>query len=155
MNLPNYKNGSIVNLMSSIALALDGKTEYEPLAGLNTEIFSKKNIVLLIIDGLGYEFLLKHGKGSFLEKHFKQKITSVFPATTASAITTFMTGVAPQQHGLTGWFMYLRELGMVTVILPFVSRAGSIRLSDKGLELRSIFDQESFFEKIKAVSYAV
>lgn len=155
MNLPNYKNGSIVNLMSSLATALDGKSEYEPLKILDPSIFSGKNVVLIVVDGLGYEFLLKHGKGSFLEKHIVQKITSVFPATTATAVTALATGVPPQQHGLTGWFMHLKEIGIVAAILPFTSRAGHLPLGGGDIKMKHIFNQESFCAKIKATSYAI
>ncbi|HLD61630.1 MAG TPA: alkaline phosphatase family protein [Patescibacteria group bacterium] len=101
MNKPNYKNGSIVNLMASIKKAFGGKSAYEPLK--NFDISSVyKNIVLIVIDGLGYEYLIKHGKDSFLYKNLKGKMTSVFPATTASAMTTYSTGLAPSTTRFNG-----------------------------------------------------
>ena len=129
MYKPNYQNGSIVNLMSSIKEVLGGKSRYKPLDIFDFSNISKKNIVLIVIDGLGYNYLTKYGKDSFLYKNLKGKMTSVFPATTASAMTTFSTGLAPQQHALTGWFMYLKEIGAVSVILPFTSRAGDLKLT--------------------------
>ncbi|PIU09096.1 MAG: hypothetical protein COT31_00635 [Candidatus Moranbacteria bacterium CG08_land_8_20_14_0_20_34_16] len=57
--LPNYKDGSIVNLMSSIRKAFGGKSPYQPLKDFNNGEISNKNIVLLIVDGLGYEYLKK------------------------------------------------------------------------------------------------
>ncbi|MDP2709512.1 MAG: alkaline phosphatase family protein [bacterium] len=149
MQLPNYKNGSIVNLMSSLARSFQGETPYAPLKGLDQEIFENKNVVLFIIDGLGYEFLKKHGRGGFLYKHVKQKITSVFPSTTAAGVTAFLTGVPAQQHGLTGWFLYLKELGLVSRILPFTTRAGRIPLDEK-IKFSDVFQEKTFFEKIKA-----
>ena len=50
-------------------------------------------------------------------------ITSVFPSTTASAITTSYTGRTPLEHGLTGWFAYFGEAGCVGAPLPFMSQA--------------------------------
>ena len=41
----------------------------------------------------------------------------MFPPTTAAAVTTLLTATAPQQHAVTGWFLYLRELGTVTAFL--------------------------------------
>ena len=46
--------------------------------------------------------------------------TAANPPTTSAAITTFATGLAPQQHAVTGWFMHLKELGAVSTILPVV-----------------------------------
>ena len=54
MALPNYKDGSIVNLMSSIAGSFGLKTKYKPLKDLAN--IKSKNIVLIIIDGLGYNY---------------------------------------------------------------------------------------------------
>ncbi len=155
MYKPNYQNGSIVNLMSSIKRALGGKSKYKPLEFFDFSNISKKNIVLIIIDGLGYNYLTKYGKDSFLYKNLKGKITSVFPATTASAMTTFSTGLAPQQHALTGWFMYLKEIGAVSVILPFTSRAGDLKLSKGKIKYKDIYNEKSFFEDLKTASTSI
>ncbi len=155
MHLPNYKDGSIVNLMSSIELALGGKPKYKPLKILpSSELSKSKNIVLLFIDGLGYEYLIKHKKDTVFNKYKVNKITSVFPATTTTAATTFFTGDAPQQHAITGWFMYLKELGVVSVILPFVQKDQNIPLSQL-IKPKKIFAQKGFSKKIKARSYFV
>lgn len=152
--LPNYKDGSIVNLMSSIKKSFGDKSTYAPLKSFDIKKISNKNIILLVIDGLGYEYLKKYGKDSFLYKNLKQKITSVFPATTSSAMTSFSTGVAPQQHGLTGWFMYLKEIGTISVILPFTSRAGGFNLEQK-VKYEDIYNQKSFFEGFRAASFSL
>jgi hypothetical protein len=152
MYLPDYKGGSIVNLMSSIKIALGGKAKYKPLRNFDTKELKNKNIILLIIDGLGYEFLKKHGKNTIFENNLQGKMTSVFPSTTATATTTLTVGEAPQQHGLTGWFMYLKEIGAVTAVLPFITRSGGVEL-EKKVPYEKIFNQKSFFEDLKVKSY--
>ncbi len=155
MYLPNYKDGSIVNLMSSIEKALGGKPRYKPLKILKPlELSKSRNIVLLIIDGLGYEYLRKKGRNTVFNEYLRGKITSVFPTDTAAAIPTFFTGLAPQQHAISGWFMYLKELGIVSAILPFIQRGGKLSLSQL-IKPKKIFSQKSFFEKIRARSYVV
>jgi len=138
MNLPNYKNQSIVNLMASLAKILGGHSQYEPLEGLNLADSIDKNILLIVLDGLGYEFLQKYGKNSFLHQNLKGKMTSVFPSTTASAITSFATGLAPQQHGLTGWFVYLEEIKKITAVLPLIVR-GEKKFSKSARKKRKKF----------------
>lgn len=155
MYKPNYHNGSIVNLMSSIRKVLGGKSRYKPLKIFDFSNISKKNIVLIVIDGLGYNYLTKYGKDSFLYKNLRGKMTSVFPATTASAMTTFSTGLAPQQHALTGWFMYLKEIGTISVILPFTSRAGDFKLAEGKIKYKDIYNEKSFFEDLKTVSISI
>jgi hypothetical protein len=103
---PDYEKGSIVNLMSSIAAALGGKSSYRHLGILDPgELSKSKNIVLFVIDGMGYSYLARNGRGSILRKHLRGKITSVFPTNTAVCGTTFLTGAAPQQHAVSGWFV--------------------------------------------------
>ncbi|MCK5265706.1 MAG: hypothetical protein KAR03_08870, partial [Candidatus Thorarchaeota archaeon] len=61
---PDYTN-SIVNLMSSIGQASGVTSPYSPLEfdSLGT-LEESKNIVLLIMDGLGYNYLREYGKDS-------------------------------------------------------------------------------------------
>lgn len=155
MFLPDYNGGSIVNLMSSIASRFKVKMPYAQLKSLTgEELKVSKNIVLLVIDGLGYEYL-KNKPGSFMNQNIRNKITSVFLPTTACAVTTFVTGVPPQQHGLTGWFMNLKEIGIVSTTLLFRPRIGGQSFSERGLEMDKIIQEKSFFSKINTNSYAV
>lgn len=154
MILPNYKNGSIVNLMSSILKAFNAKSDYAPLKELG-DLDKARNIVLLVIDGLGYKYIERHGKDSIFKKHLIGSLTSVFPSTTASAIITLQTGAAPQQHGITGWYMYLKELGVVSAILPFCSRYGKSHFLDYGIRKNDIFVEKDMGDKIKNESYVI
>lgn len=141
--------------MSSIKRELGGSYQYAPLSGFDTSCMADQNVLLMIIDGLGYEYLKKHGKGSFLYENLRAKMTSVFPATTAAALTTLATGVAPQQHAITGWFMYLKEIGMVTTILPFTSRAGGFKLDKRNIKFNDIFSEKTLFEDTEVSSICI
>ncbi|MAG38774.1 hypothetical protein CMO90_01675 [Candidatus Woesearchaeota archaeon] len=142
---PDYNN-CLVNLMSSISKSFDVDNPYNPL-DINIK---GKNVVLLVLDGLGYEYLLKHGKNSFLGKHLFKKMTSVFPPTTASGIMTFLTGVAPEQHASIGWYTYLKELGVVSTILPFHPRYGGESFEKIGLSHEDVIGYSYLSDRIKA-----
>ncbi|MFW9966997.1 MAG: alkaline phosphatase family protein [Candidatus Thorarchaeota archaeon] len=119
---PNYTGGGIVNLMSTIASAVGAKSPYpETNNDWLSGVEESKNIVLMAIDGLGYDYLMEHGKDTMLASSMRGALTSVFPPSTGSAITTFITGLAPQQHAVTGWYVFLKEYGMMSRILPFTS----------------------------------
>ena len=75
----------------------------------------------MIVDGLGYNYLRKYGTGMVLQKNLKGSITSVFPPSTGSAITSFLSGLPPQQHGVVGWYVHLKEYGLVSRILPYTN----------------------------------
>jgi len=141
-------------LTSSILQAFGEKSAYAPLKELDG-LANAQNIVLLVIDGLGYEYLKKHSKNSVFEKYLVRDITSVFPAGTPSAETTLKTGVAPEKHGITGWYVYLKELGVVSTILPFVPRCGGASFMNYGIEKKEIFTEKTINEKIKNRSYLI
>lgn len=150
---PDYDGGSIVNLMSSIVQALGGKElQYRPLRALAPDALGSRNIVLLVIDGLGYENLVANAGNGALAEYLRDRITSVFPSTTATAITTFLTGTAPQQHGVTGWFTYFRELGSVIAPLPYRPRHGGAALA---VPAPTLFEHVPVFDRLQARSYVV
>lgn len=151
MFYPNYKQ-SIVNLTSSILKAFGVESIYDPLKELD-DLKNYKNIVLLLVDGLGYEYIQKYGQGSELKKHCIKRITSVFPSTTASAVTALETGVAPQQHGITGWFMFLKEIGVLAKILPFKARYGGQLFTDENISRKDIFTEKRIIDKINASGF--
>ncbi|MEJ2644880.1 MAG: alkaline phosphatase family protein [Gammaproteobacteria bacterium] len=154
---PDYQGGSIANLMSSIHGALgSGPRDYPALTALPSETLAgARHIVLIALDGLGYHYLQAQGPGGNLNRHLLGSMTSVFPSTTAAAITTFLTGTAPQQHGLTGWFMYLRELGMVAAVLPFRSRGGWLSLGQAGIDAREVLGIVPFADRLSVGTHIV
>ncbi|MEN8129866.1 MAG: alkaline phosphatase family protein [Pseudomonadota bacterium] len=157
MHLPDYRSGSIVNLMASLTAARGGNLPlYPPLSALNPHALAdSRNIVLIVIDGLGYDYLCRSRAAGALHRHLIGRLTSVFPSTTASAIPVFLTGLAPQQHALTGWFSYFKEIDRVITVLPLTERASGKHLVDLGIDAQLLFDHGSVFEVIATPSYAV
>jgi len=153
---PDYDGGSIVNLMASVVAGFGAKREYAPLRDLAPEeIASARSVVLLVIDGLGYRFLHQVEAGGALRAHVRSAITSTFPSTTATGITTFMTALAPQQHGLTGWHMYFRELGAVLAVLPFRPRHGGVSLVTGGITPQALLGNTPLFDRLEVSSSIV
>lgn len=140
MIFPDYHGGSIANLMSSIALGMGGwENGYLPHGGLDENRLGQvRNLTLLVIDGLGFQHLKQRAGSSFLSQHCTGSLTSVCPSTTATAIPTFLTGVPPQQHGLTGWFTYFSEVGSILTVLPYTTRLGRMPIDDRLLSPRQL-----------------
>jgi len=144
--LPDYHGNSIVNLMSSISNSFNKKHDYAELPTLTSdELNESKNIILIVIDGLGYNYLTQQ-KESFLYKHLRTPITSTFLTTTACANTAFSVGYPPQQHALTGWDINLKEIGAITTVLPFVPMYKGESLEKAGFKMEHIMDIPSFRE---------
>ncbi len=123
MTRPDYAGGGFANLIASIVEACGGAPRHAPLACLPpAELAAATNVLLLIVDGLGDNYLQREGVAGALLARRRGAITSVFPSTTASAITTSYTGWTPLEHGLTGWFTLFGEAGCVGSPLPFQRR---------------------------------
>ena len=158
MYLPNYRDGSILNLMQSILGGLDAPGAgdvHGHLAALEPdEVADARHVVLLVIDGLG-RAQLEVGPAPALRASLRGTMTSVFPSTTASAVTTFLTGLAPAEHAVTGWFMWLREIDSIVAPLPFTTRAGGANLGSFGISPADVFAGPSVFERVRADCHAV
>lgn len=151
---PDYRRGNLVNLMSSLITGSGGSSLYPSLVQLQPHhVEAKDRVVLFVVDGLGFEFIDQH-PNSFLREHTQCTLSSVFPSTTASAITTLMSGLAPRQHGLTGWFTYLAALGTVMAVLPFQPRCGG-SFARPAAQAREIFDWVPLYDTLKRKCYLV
>jgi hypothetical protein len=161
--LPDYSGGSIANLMRTIGDACGTPSPLQaPLDqryGLESKTLSRRrNIVLMVIDGLGAKLLRACGRGALrqhLETHPHAQLTSVFPSTTAAAIPTFMTGLTPAQHALTGWHMWLEELQAVTAILPLSPRIGPPFQTPREQLPAQLFDHASLYSGMHRSAWVV
>ncbi len=88
---------SVVGVADDLFAALRGESEVLPRA---------ESVVLVVIDGLGAIGLRAHsGHARALTAGMAKKDVahSVFPSTTAAALTSIVTGVWPGEHGLVGY----------------------------------------------------
>lgn len=150
---PDYAGNGFVNLVASIVEARGGAPRHPPLVRLPaSEIRSAQNIVFVIIDGLGDNYLRANGARGHLARCRRGPISAVFPSTTATAITTSFTGATPLEHGLTGWFTYFSEAACVGAPLPFQRRGEKASL---GVAPERIFVERSLFDGLAARSIVV
>ncbi len=150
---PNYSGKGIVNLTSSILTSFDVSSPYdvaESDALGNLREF--ENIVLLIVDGLGFNYLKTEFSDSFMAKQTKDSLSSVFPPSTGSAISTYFTGLPPQQHTLIGWYVYLSEYGLVSRILPFTN---CIDWNVLNTDIGYVIDVYPLFHKIESEHHVI
>jgi hypothetical protein len=91
----------------------------EPLAGAKT-------VVLLVLDGLGWSSIETHRDTlPELGAMVGGPITTVVPSTTAAALTSLATGMAPAQHGIVGFRMRIDDtvLNVLRWQVPYGRRA--------------------------------
>jgi len=108
--MPDYKN-SIMNITVSILKYYGAETQHSSITEIDSILHKNyKNVVLLILDGMGSDILDYHlPENSLFRKHKIKDITSVYPSTTPVAMTSINSGLSPLEHGWIGWNCYFKE----------------------------------------------
>jgi hypothetical protein len=149
---PDYAGYGIANLMASIRGALGSNGEQMAIlpcpALCSAQLADARHVVLLVIDGLGRAQLAQHAPDGAIARGRVTDLTSVFPSTTASAVTTYMTGDAPITHGLTGWHTWFKELGVIGAPLPFRIRGSGVDLSELGVSAEQLFQTRAISTRL-------
>lgn len=131
---PDYSGSGIFNLSVSLARACGAEVpaRYPGLrlaegGSAEVEWSAAECIILFVIDGLGDDFLRAHvAYAPHLNADRIGALSSVFPSTTATAITTLMTAEPASVHGLLGWFVRDHASPAVVAPLPMRHRGGPL-----------------------------
>jgi len=109
--LPNYGEGSLADLASSLLAALGVKGTPNHL-----RLPRARRVCLLVVDGLGWELLRDHPAAApFLSELAMagRPLTAGFPATTVTSLASLGTGMPPGQHGMLGYQVAVPGRGML------------------------------------------
>ena len=99
--LPALDGASVAGIVPALVGGPgDGETaEWIPEVARRAEA-----VVLLVLDGLGWNAILEHAaRVPTIAGMAGGAITTVAPSTTATALTSISTGLAPAQHGVLGY----------------------------------------------------
>jgi predicted AlkP superfamily pyrophosphatase or phosphodiesterase len=111
--LPDYGGACLSSIVPALATRRD-----DPPPWLPEPVRGAEQVVLLVLDGLGWEQLrrstdsaptLASGQGGI--------ITSVVPTTTATALTSITTGRTPAEHGIVGYRIALHADGSAPEVM--------------------------------------
>ena len=127
LRLPAYGHAALSDLMPSVLAALGVPGEPATL-----ELPATSRCVVLLIDGLGYELLLRYGEHApFLSSLTARRLTAGFPSTTATSLASFGTGLPPGEHGLTGYTSWVEDVDDVVAWLTWTAQAGQQDLRER------------------------
>ena len=114
---------------------------------VSDQLFARRHLALVLVDGMGMSALANAGVAE-LGARVRLELDSVFPATTACAMTTVATGRWPAQHGIPGWHAYLAERELSATVLPFLERHTGRRLRRLGVQAAEIWPLPSRFAEV-------
>ncbi len=119
---PSAASPSFVDLVCAVQRAAGASTPATPHGEtIARHLFDHPHLVLVLVDGMGMSAFADPAM-AHLRQRVRLEIDSVFPATTACAMTTVATGLWPGQHGVPGWWAYLAERDLPVTVLPFQER---------------------------------
>ena len=119
--LPDYEGACTKNVVNVLIDDPD-----HPPAWFPEGIAGADQIVMLVLDGLGWEQMVERRsllRGLTLMN--SAPITTVAPTTTATALTSISTGLAPGEHGVIGYRMNVD--GDVLNVLRWMNSRGDAR----------------------------
>src|SRR5260221_1334716 len=165
--LPDYEGGGLLNVAGPVLdlCAARRPQAPPPLRGIDPALLrGVRTVVLVLCDGLGSDQLKRLAQAGdvpvlarILERARRgdaaQLIdaTTIFPSTTAAAITTLQTATSPQEHGNIAYFLWLEEFAMVAQMLrwgPAAQRRGSF-FDDRAIDPRSYAKVPSIHKAIR------
>ena len=101
---------------------------------LATTLAERDHLVLILADGLGLEMLDREPSARTLRDNNRSEVRTVFPSSTAVALTSLATGAWPATHAVTGWWTHIEEIGGPATILQYRRRSDDRTLTDLGVE---------------------
>jgi predicted AlkP superfamily pyrophosphatase or phosphodiesterase len=174
---PAYDGLSLTNVPALVYQLLTGITSPDLVPPVNPALLEVESVshsfqtflergpinhvITLLIDALGYEQLNKMLDTDELptfqqltraEDNFFMPITSVYPSTTTTALTTLATGRMPQEHGIMATVTYFAEAGlMVNLIRHSIANDYSAPpISDKVLNPDEIVAVPNMYTALEA-----
>jgi predicted AlkP superfamily pyrophosphatase or phosphodiesterase len=112
--LPNYQN-SFLGVLSSIRRYFKASNIYQS-NDLLDEVLARryKNVVLIVLEGLSDRILRANlPTDTFLRAMRRRTVTSVFPSAKLPCLHSFLSGTAPNEHGVIGNKIFFKEYGAV------------------------------------------
>ena len=100
--LPDYRGANVCGIVPGVLGCAPGaRPSWFPEA-----LQQARQVVLMVLDGLGWQQFLTHRDlVPCLASMQGGPITTVAPTTTATALTSITTGLAPAEHGVVGYRM--------------------------------------------------
>ncbi|MCA1645940.1 MAG: alkaline phosphatase family protein [Chloroflexi bacterium] len=169
---PDFAGRGLANVAPTVLRLLAPSAAPLDLPALDPDVLPEsmtrgiKSVVLLVADGLGHVQLQREiaaGNAPNLGELIAQAdagsatiayspLSSVFPTTTVAALGTLNSGVAPSQHGLLSYSLYLPEFDMLADMIRWGPLNRRVTFADPefGSEPETFFWAETMYARLHA-----
>ena len=152
---PAYGQNSIAEIPNTILSFFNIDSHRPTLKQIDLKATNAQRLLFLLVDGFGYnhftnsialsDFLTILATGGDLFP-----LTSVFPSTTSAALTTYHSGLTPQEHGLPEWHVYFEEFDSIIATLPFrmMNSIQTDSLTELGGNGKMLYEGSTIYEQL-------
>ena len=146
---PSYELPNLVDLARAVAGICGVEGLQSPVASaIQTRVGDTDHLVFVLADGVGMNLVESLPRNSFLRRHLRDELLTVFPSTTSVALTSLTTAQWPSTHAITGWWTHLPDLGSAATILHYKSRSDDSDLLKRGIDPRRSFPVKSVWGQV-------
>ncbi len=161
--LPEYEGLGLANVVPTVERHFGLDTPIAPLSECVLPpalLAGARTIVTLVVDALGWLQLQREMEAGHMprlaalveqERASLAPITSTFPSTTVTALTTLGTGLPPGGHGIVNHTLYDSLLGTTVDILRFAPVLAGIPFEKSGVQPGDWLGLPTVYEKLAAV----
>ncbi|MEM3671047.1 MAG: alkaline phosphatase family protein [Thermoprotei archaeon] len=152
--LPRYDGYSNMNISHSVLRRFNagGTTPLKE----GSDLFNHRKVVVMLVDGLGYSHLMNARKEvpsvdrALSKSTYLGQLTTMFPSTTSTVMSSVNSGLTPLQHGVIGFTMYIKELGAVINTLSFTpaTERGEGGLEKSGMDPTFLYPQRTIYQTL-------
>lgn len=148
---PDYEH-SILNIINTILKYYKVDTKYKTLPNLEEKLSKGyKNVVLIILDGMGEYILKKISPNQFFERNKIDVVTSVCPSTTTAALTTYYSGKPPIETGWIAMSQYFKEYGRAVEMLRKIDSYTGEKINTSRMDVFDLVKYVPIYEQIENV----
>lgn len=149
---PNYEH-SILNIINTVLKYYNVETKYKGLPELEKKLEKKyKNVVLIILDGMGEHILKAISPNNFFENNKMDVVTSVCPSTTTAALTTYYSGKPPIETGWIAMSQYFKEYGRAVEMLRKTDSYTGENIDTSRMDIFDLVKYVPIYEQIEKSS---
>ena len=149
---PDYNN-CVLNLITSILRNYNVPTNHKSLSCLDSVLSHKfKNIVFIILDGMGDNLLSDVSQNGFFSKNKFSTITSICPSTTTAVLNAFYSGKFPIETGWIAWSQYFKEYGRCLDMFPKTDSYTGVSYDKEKFNVYDLIKYKSVYEQIEESS---
>lgn len=135
---------AMLSLIGAPGVTLDAQS-----AAFADAIGRHEHYVFVLCDGIGMNLVETLPPDAFFRRNLAMEMRTLFPSSTAPALTSLATGVWSPRHAVPSWWTYMPEAGLTATILKYIERYSEKPLQDFGVGPEQTFPLPSALADVR------